>query len=61
MYDLKMEFYHFVIITHFDSSEVLLSETITIVNNTPDKIDNATERIRFKTIFEKNSGFKTVN
>lgn len=48
------------IVTHFESSGVLSSETISIVNNTPDKTDNTIERLRFKTIVKKNSGFKKV-
>jgi len=53
-------------ITRLESSGQLLSEAISIVNNTTDNINKAGGQIgneicsKFKTILEKNSGFKTV-
>lgn len=53
-------------ITRLESSGQLLSEAISIVNNTTDNINKDGGQIgneicsKFKTILEKNSGFKTV-
>lgn len=53
-------------ITRLESSGLLLSEAISIVNNTTNNINQASGQVgneicsKFKAVLEKNSGFKTV-